>query len=144
MSEVNNRIKNLELDFILEKIKSKKSLSESEIRFLSEFDSIPEIDHQSFSHLTKNQVFDKVSYYLLKNKKVICDLKDKNGKIDDEIITISNDYENDYCLLSLKHGETFKLRDNYFYKITYNLTKDYYSLESQDEFIEKIRIENED
>jgi len=144
MIGLGDRIKNMELDFVLDKIKQNKKLSQHELNFLCEFDSIPEIDHTDFSHLSKNQVFEKITYYLSKSKKVICDIKDKNGKINDEIVLISNDFENDHCLLRLKHGETCKLTDNYFYKITYIFEKNIYSLEVQDEFYEKIKISNED
>jgi len=144
MIDVREKNKNLELDFVLEKIKQKKTLNSHELEFLCKFDSIEEIDHTDFSHLSKNQVFEKVTYYLSKSKKVICNIKDKNGMIDDEIISISNDFEKEYCILRLKHGETCKIEDKNFYKITYYFEKNIYSLEIQDEFYEKITIQNED
>lgn len=144
MIEVKEKTKDLELNSVLDKIRNKQKLSEYELQFLCEFDSIPEIDHTNFSHLSKNQVFDKLTYLLSKSKKIICDLKDKDGKINEEIIKISNDFENDYCVLILKNNLSCKLFDNYFYKITYNFSKNFYTLEVQDEFYEKINVENED
>ena len=78
------------------------------------------------------------------NKKVICNLFDKNGKIGMQIISIYNDYENEICILELKNGEKIDLKDNYLYNIIYNMQKDSYSLEAEDEFFEKIPVKNED
>ena len=36
------------------------------------------------------------------------------------------------------------LKDNYLYNIIYNMQKDSYSLEAEDEFFEKIPVKNED
>jgi len=143
MIEVNEKIKNSELNFVLDKIKQKIPLTQNELEFLCEFDNIPEIDHTDFSHLSKNQVYEKITYYLSNNKKVICDISDKDGIINDQIISTSNDFEKDFCVLYLKHGETCRLEDRYFYKITYNFPKNIYSLEIQDQFYEKINIDNE-
>jgi hypothetical protein len=141
MTGVRENIKEFELNSVLEKIKMNKILTENEIKFLCEFDTIPEIDHANFSHLSKNQVFDKITYYLSKKKKVICDLKDKDGIINEQIISIVNDFENEYCVLYLKHDQICKIFDKFLYKITYNFQKDNYSLETQGEFYEKINIE---
>jgi len=139
-----NSLKDDELNQILDKIHQGKLLSESEGIFLQKFDSIIENDHKDFSHLSKNQVFDKICYLLENGKNVVCDLYDKDGKINDRIISIHNYFEEDCCVLNLKHGDSTKIYDKFLYKITYNLKKDEYYLDSQGEYFEKITHRNED
>ena len=52
---------------ILEKIKIGIGLSESEKQFIEHYDYLVENDLKDLSHLSKNQVFEKVCYYLDKN-----------------------------------------------------------------------------
>ena len=137
-------IKDDEVNRILEKIIAKEKLSNKEEEFLKRYDNIIESDLKDLSHLSKNMVFDKITKLLENKKKVICDLYDKNGQINDEIISIHNDFEHEECILDLKHGETAKLSDRFLYNIEYDIKKDIYSLKSQDEYFEKISVENED
>lgn len=137
-------LKDEHLNDILDKIKMGIGLSESEMNFIEKYESMLESDLQNYSHLTKNQVFEKVCRYLERKKSVICDLYDKDGKIDDQIISISNLFEEDCCVILLKHGETVKIFDRFLYKITYNIKKGHYCLEMQSEFFEKITKSNED
>ena len=137
-------LKDEHLNDILDKIKMGIGLSESELNFIEKYDFMMESDLQDHSHLTKNQVFEKVCKYLERNKIVICDLCDKDGKIDDQIISISNLFEEDCCILLLKHGDSIKIYDRFLYKITYNIKRNHYCLEIQSEFFEKITKSNED
>jgi hypothetical protein len=132
------------LNDILEKIKIGIGLSDSEKNFINQYDHLIENDLRDLSHLSKNQVFEKICYFLDKNKNIICDLYDKNGKINDKILGISNLFEDDCCLLTLKHGDVVKIFDRYLYKISYNIKKDQYNLELQGEYYEKINKDNED
>lgn len=138
-----NSLKDDELNEILDKIHKGKLLSESEGRFLQKFDSIIESDHKDFSHLSKNQVFDKICYLLDSDKNVICNLYDKYGRINDKIVSAHNYFEEDCCVLGLKNGDSAKIYDKFLYKITYNLKRDEYYLESQGEYFEKITHRNE-
>ena len=138
-----NSLKDDELNEILDKIHKGKLLSESEGRFLQKFDSIIESDHKDLSHLSKNQVFDRICYLLESDKDVICNLYDKYGRINDKIISVHNYFEEDCCVLELKHGDSTKIYDKFLYKITYNLNRDEYYLESQGEYFEKITHKNE-
>lgn len=133
-------LKDEEVNRILEKIFTKKSLTPKEKDFLKRYDDIIDSDLLSLSMLSKNATFDRISKLLEGGKKVICDLYDKNGQINDEIISIHNDFEHEECTLELKHGEIAKLSDRFLYNINYNIIKDIYSLSSQGEYFEKIEI----
>ena len=140
---IRNSLKDQHLDSILDKMKSGESLSESEGLFLDGYDFLIENDLKDVSHLSKNQVFDKICYLLDNGKVIICNLYDKDGIINDKIVKIENLFEKDCCLLYLKHGDTARLFDKFLYKIIYNFKKDEYYLESQDEYFEKIITDNE-
>lgn len=132
-------IKNSKLDNILDKIFIHQDLSERELDFLSKFDGIDESELKDFSFLSLLDLF----YLMSKIKKIInCDIKDKNGKINDQIISFYYNYSECQVVLTLKHG-TFVLNDNYLYKLTYEFKHDNYSLDIQDEYHEKIEMEND-
>jgi hypothetical protein len=137
-------LKDSHLNDILDKIQIGGVLSELETKFIQEYENLLETDLKDFSHLSKNQVFDKVCYLLERNKTIICDLFDKNGKINDRIISIENLFEEECCSILLKHGDSVKIMDKYLYKISYNIRKDQYNLELQGEYYEKISKENGD
>lgn len=136
-------IKDSETDRILDKIISKIKLTKKEIEFLKRYDEIIDSDLNDYSHLSRMMVFDKITTLLEKKKKVICNIHDRNGKIDDEIISIHNDFEKEICALNLKHGEIANITDKFLYNIFYDIKKDIYSLTVQDEYFEKIIIEDE-
>jgi len=93
--------------------------------------------------LSKNVAFKRVKQLLDSQKKVICDLHDRDGKIGLQIIDIENDIEKDFCKVILKEGVIAKLKDNFLYNIIYNLKKNLYSLTEQDEYFEKIEHSND-
>ena len=131
-------LKEEHLNDILDKITIGKSLNSSEGIFLENFELSTDLDYQEFSHLSKNQVFEKVCSLLERGKSVICNLYDKDGKINDRIVSIKNIFEDECCVINLKHGDKVKIFDKFLYKIEFNLKKNEYYLESQGEFIEKI------
>jgi len=137
-------IKDEEMNRILEKISAHENLSDIEKLFLKKYDEIVESDLKDLSHLSKNLAFDKISKLLERGKKVICDLYDKDGQINDEIISIHNDFEHEECILDLKHGERAILSDRFLYNIDYDIKKDIYSVKVQDEYFEKIKVDDED
>lgn len=133
--------KEVELDRILGKISNKSEISNKEKIFL---DSYPlEDDMKDFLYLSKNSTFDKINDLLSKDKIVICDLQDRNGKIGIKISNIENDFTSDKCNIKLKNGEICYLEDKFLYNIIYNTKKNEYSLQAQDEYYEKIPIQNE-
>ena len=94
--------------------------------------------------LSLQSTFERIQELIDRNKKVICNLIDRDGKINTEIISLYSDYENEKYILKLKNKEEITLKDNYLYNIIYNLQKDNYSLEAGEEFFEKIPVKNED
>jgi hypothetical protein len=137
-------VKDDELNRILDKISAHQKLSDREEQFLAKFDQIVDTDLSDMSHLSKNTAFDKVSELLERGKKVICDLYDKDGQINDQIISVENDFENETCILNLKHGDEAELNDRFLYIITYDFDHDTYSLRSQDEFFEKLPVKSDE
>ena len=129
--------KTSELNQILDKIAINKDLSEREKIFLQNYESINDDQLKDYNFLSLLDLF----YLICKlNKTIICDIKDKQGKINEEIISI--DYDHDECVmnLGLKHS-LYKLTDNFLYKMTYIFKHDTYSLDIESEYYEKIKID---
>ena len=135
-------VKEIELNRILDKINSKKKLSDKEINFLNLYQITRDDDMKDFMYLSKNSTYDKIKDLLDKDRKVICDLHDRDGKIGLKVVDIENDFEEDECILHLKGDETFVLEDKFLYNLIYNKKKDEYSLQEQDEYYEKIEASN--
>lgn len=137
-------LKEMEMNRILEKISTKKILSQREKSFLELYQSTRDEDLKDFVYLSKNSTFSKVSQLLEKGKKVICDLHDKDGKIGLQVISIENQFETEKCILTFKNKETHFLHDKFLYNIIYNVKKDEYSIQEQDEYFEKITAKNDE
>jgi len=134
-SKNNQKIK--ELNQILDKISVQKEITSRELNFLDNFEIINDDELKDYNFLSLQDLF----YLMCRIKKtIICDIKDKNGRINEEILSI--DYNHDECkiLLGLKHSK-FTLTDNFLYKLIYEFKHDNYSLDTQDEYYEKIEIE---
>ena len=108
-------IKEIELNRILDKINSKKKLSDKEINFLNLYQDTREEDMKDFMFLSKNSTYSRVKDLLEKNMKVICDLHDRDGKIGLQILDLENDIEENYCQLNLKGGDLIKLQDKHIH-----------------------------
>ena len=136
-------LREIELNRILDKIGKKKKLSERERNFLDLYQSTREDEMKDFMLLSKNSTFTKVKDLLENYKRIICNLEDNNGKFGLLITNIENDFEEDNCIISMRGNEKHTLEDRFLYNIIYNIKKDEYSLESQDEYFEKIEANNE-
>lgn len=136
-------IKEMELNKILDKVYKKKFLTSREKKFLDLYQITREDDIKDFLYLSKNAIFKKIAELLERDKKVICNLNDRNGKIGLEIKSLENNFEDETCTIFMK-GEKFKLHDKFLYNLIYNLKKDEYYLEEQDEYFEKIPTKNDD
>jgi hypothetical protein len=136
-------LKEVELNKILDKISKSINLSSKEKEFLGKYDNIKDDDLKDFKMLSLQSTFEKLQGLIDNNKKVICNLTDRNGKIGIQIVSIYSDYENEVYILNLKNSEKIELKDNYLYNIIYNLQKDIYSLETEEEFFEKLPVRNE-
>ena len=147
-SNIRDSIKDDEINNVLDKILDHKdingkiNLTKKETIYLNRINSMIDDDIVNLSHLSKNTTFKKISQLLEKNKKVRCDLYDKNGLIDDDIVEIINDFQKDICIIKLKHGDVSQLSDNYLYNINYDIKHDTYSLTIQDEYYEKIEVDD--
>lgn len=140
----NKSVKEMELNKILEKVYKKKPLSARERKFLELYQSTREEEMKDYLYLSKNSTFKKVAELLEIKKRIICNLHDKDGAFDDEIVKIENNFEEETCTVTMKHGYQHKLHDKFLYNLIYNTKKDEYSLEEQDEYFEKLEKENED
>ena len=130
---------------ILDKIIRGEKINKGEMSFLEKFESISNSNLKDYSHISKNMIFEIVQGLLIKSISVICDLTDKNGKINDEIFRLENNFEENNCKIFLKRGEFCFLYDNFLYNLIYNVEKSFYSLTIQDEYFEKITVgKNED
>ena len=137
-------IKEIELNRILDKINSSKKLSDKEINFLNLYQHTREDYMKDFMYLSKNSTYSRVDDLLKEKRTVICNLHDKYGKFGLRISTIENVFEDDVCTITMKGGEKHRLDDRFLYNIIYNIKKDEYSLQEQDEYFEKIEASNGD
>jgi hypothetical protein len=134
---IKESIKDTELNRILDKLSSGEILSIKERYFLDKFDDIKEEDLMDQSYLSMLNTYFRIKDLLNKGKRIICGLVDGMGT---QIQFIEN--HEDKCLIELNNGETCYLKDSLLYNIIYNLDRDEYYLQSQDEFYEKILLRN--
>jgi hypothetical protein len=137
-------IKEIELNRILDKVNSNKNLSKKEITFLNLYQHTRDENMKDFMYLSKNSTFSKLEDLLNNNKTIICNLHDKYGKFGLEIIKVKNVFEEDESIIFMKGGDKHNLEDRFLYNIIYNIQKDEYSLQEQDEYFEKIEASNGD
>lgn len=140
---LNESLKEVRLNQILDKISKKIKLSKTEQEFLDHYDETSEEDMMDYKMLSKESTFTKISKLLEERKRVICNLIDRDGTIGIQIVQIYNRYDDETCTMTLKNGEKVKLQDNILYNIIYNTNKDEWSLEMEDEFFEKLPVKND-
>lgn len=136
-------LKEIELNRILDKIGNKEPLSERETNFIELYQTTREDIMKDYMLLSKNSAFSRITELMEAKKKVICNLHDKNGKFGLEITKVENDFESNTCRVYMRGNERCDLDDRYLYNITYNIKKDQYSLQEQDEYYEKIEAKND-
>jgi len=141
--KIEETLKNKQLNRILDKMKNGK-ISPREKRFLDNYDKKSDEDIMDFHMMDKLMAFNKISSIIEQDKKIICNLTDRNGKVGIEIETITNNYQEQETLMFLTNGEEVVLKDNYLYNIIYNFQKDTYSLEEHEEYFEKIPVRSDD
>lgn len=135
-------VKEIELNRILDKVSKKQSLEDREKKFLDLYNTTTEEDMSDFMYLSRITAYTKVRNLLDKDKTVICDLYDRNGKIGIKISSIVNDFDGSTSIVTLKNGEEHKLEDKFLYNIIYDAKRDEYSLQAQDEYFELIPVKN--
>ncbi len=134
-------LKEIEMDRILDKISRRSRLSDRERNFLDLYNETSK-DDKDYMYLSKNTTFQRIKFLLESNKKVICDLYDRDGRIGMPILRIENNIESETCNVIMNNLE-HKLYDRFLYNLVYNVKKNEYSLQEQDEYFEKIESKND-
>jgi hypothetical protein len=132
------------LNQILDKILFKQKLNQDEVDYLEKYNDILKLEIKDYYYISKNLTSDLIKSLIEKKIKVICNLEDRNGRFDDEIINLEGNFEDNKSKIFLKRGETCYLEDRFLYNLFYKVEKKYYSLVVQDEYFEKIKVGNED
>lgn len=136
-------LKEIEISRILEKICKKSKLTEKEKGFLDLYNQTQKMEDKDFMLLSKSVVSTRVKELLDMKKKVICNLHDRDGKIGLPILDVLNDYEDEVSYVLMNAGLKHQLHDKFLYNLIYNINKNFYSLEEQDEYFEKIEAKND-
>lgn len=136
-------LKEIEISRILEKICKKSKLTEKEKGFLDLYNQTQKMECKDFMLLSKSVVSTRVKELLDMKKKVICNLHDRDGKIGLPILDVLNDYEDEVSYVLMNAGLKHQLHDKFLYNLIYNVNKNFYSLEEQDEYFEKIEAKND-
>lgn len=131
-------LKEIEVNRILDKVSRKLKLTKKEKSFLDLYNYTNKEDNKDFMLLSKSVVSVKIKELIDNSKKVICDLHDRDGKINIEIIDVINDYEKEESFVILKDNNTHPLHEKFLYNLIYNTNKNLYSLQEHDEYFEKI------
>ncbi len=137
-------IKEIEMNRILDKISKKVRLTKREKEFLDLYNQTSKTEDRDYMMLSKSVASKKVKELLEKDKKVICDLHDRNGKFGLQIIDVIDNFDSEESLIIMKSDEKHKMHDKFLYNIIYNIKKNEYSLQEHDEYFEKIKVNNED
>ena len=136
-------LKEIEISRILEKICKKSKLTEKEKGFLDLYNQTQKMEDKDFMLLSKSVVSTRVKELLDMKKKVICNLHDRDGKIGLPILDVLNDYKDEVSYVLMNAGLKYQLHDKFLYNLIYNINKNFYSLEEQDEYFEKIEAKND-
>jgi len=136
-------LKEIEISRILEKICKKSKLTEKEKGFLDLYNQTQKMEDKDFMLLSKSVVSTRVKELLDMKKKVICNLYDRDGRIGLTILDVLNDYEDEVSYVLMNDGLKHQLHDKFLYNLIYNVNKNFYSLEEQDEYFEKIEAKND-
>ena len=126
---------------ILDKIYRKVNLTEREKGFLELYNStVNKSEDKDWMMLSKSATSTKVKELIELDRKVICDLHDRNGKIGLQILNIVDDIESDFSIIIMKGEERHKLQDKFLYNLIYSVKKNQYSLQEHDEYFEKLTV----
>lgn len=134
---INESVKEISLNRILDKISKRIDLTYGEKSFL---DNYEKIDDRDYHMISKESALNIISNLIDSGRRVVCNLKDRDGIIGLDIISIDNNFQDDICILNLKGGEKVKFDDRYLYNIIWDLDKNIYFLEEDSEYFEKIPV----
>lgn len=126
---------------ILDKIYRKVNLTDREKGFLELYNhTVNNSEDKDWMMLSKSATSTKVKELIELDRKVICDLHDRNGKIGLQILNIVDDIESDFSVIIMKGEEKHKLQDKFLYNLIYSVKKNQYSLQEHDEYFEKLTV----
>ena len=138
-------LKEIEMNRILDKIYRQVNLTDRERGFLELYNyTVNKPEDKDWMMLSKSATSTKIKELIELNRKVICDLHDRNGKIGLQILNIVDDIESDFSIIIMKGEEKHKLQDKFLYNLIYIVNKKQYSLQEHDEYFEKLTIEEDD
>ena len=130
---------------ILDKIYRKVNLTDRERGFLELYNyTVNKPEDKDWMMLSKSATSTKIKELIELNRKVICDLHDRNGKIGLQILNIVDDIESDFSIIIMKGEEKHKLQDKFLYNLIYSVKKNEYSLQEHDEYFEKLTVERDE
>lgn len=134
-------LKEIEMNRILDKISRKVKLTEREKGFLELYNStVNKPEDKDWMMLSKSATSTKVKELIDSNRKVICDLHDRNGKIGIRIVDVIDGIEEEFATLILMGEEKHNLQDKFLYNLIYSVKKNEYSLQEHDEYFEKLTV----
>ena len=126
---------------ILDKIYRKVNLTDRERGFLELYNyTVNKPEDKDWMMLSKSATSTKIKELIELDRKVICDLHDRNGKIGLQILNIVDDIESDFSIIIMKGEEKHKLQDKFLYNLIYKVKKNQYSLQEHDEYFEKLTV----
>ena len=140
---LNESIKEIELNRILDKISNNKKLDSKEQSFLDLYNSLKDRDIQDYVLLSKQSTFERIKELIDSGATVICNLSDREGPIGLKIIDMFYNWDAEKVILNLDKGAKFTLDDRFLYNII-SKGNNKWSLEAHDEYFEKLPINKEE
>lgn len=137
---LNETVKEVTLNRILDKLSRKKSISDGEKTFLDNYD---EHEGRDWRMISKEELAKIIQNLISKGKRVICNLHDRDGKIGLQVVDVENNFQDEEFTLLLKGDEKIKLSDRFLYNVVWEVEGNFYSVEEDSEYFEKIPIKND-
>jgi len=135
--------KEIELNRILDKISKKVELTTREKNFLSLYDTTTDDDFMDFTYLSSDVFISKIRELLDKNKRVVNEITSK-GENNSGVEIRDIKYKEDNVYLLLENGKTQKVSEKCLYNILYDIDRDSYSVQVQDEYYELIPTKDDE
>jgi hypothetical protein len=99
------------------------------------------IECSDFMLLSKCAVSSKIKDLLESGVSVICNLEDRDGKFGLKVTDVDINYELETVSVIMTGDYKHPLHDKFLYNLIYNTRKKQYSLETHDEYFEKIEVD---
>lgn len=138
---LNESIKEIELNRILDKISNGTKIDAKEQSFLDLYNTIKDRDIQDYVLLSKQTASEKLRELIGSGDVVICNLSDRDGPLGLKIVSIDSDWDEEHIVLTLDKNTKYNLDDRFLYNII-SKGNNKWSLEAHDEYFEKIPISN--